>query len=151
MRNTHDFNQIRTERERAGVTLEKLSAETGIPLSSLARYQDSEHVPMSAMAKIADVLDIPISALMEKREIPDGEKLTYDQLSLQLQSSQQRNIFEATRYEGLQRSYHWAIAIVVVLSLFLIYVIVDRFFFPNAGLFRAGVFHTTARGWGHIL
>lgn len=136
MENQKNQNQIRAERERAGVTLEKLSEMTGIPVSTLSRYQNSDHVPYVAMQQIADALNLPVSAIMTKREIPEGDKLTYDQVYLQLQSTQQSNIYLATLCDGQKKSSKQRMVIIVVLILFLIYVIVDRFFFPGGGIFR---------------
>lgn len=138
MRKEHSFNQIRAERERAGLTLEQLSEQTNIPRSTLSRYQDSERVPMDAMQKIADALNLPISALMTKRELPDGDKLSYDQVSLQLQSTQQTNVYLSMLYDGQLRTNRLLRVIAIILALFLLYILVDRFGFPNAGIFHAG-------------
>lgn len=136
MGNQKNTNQIRAERERAGVTLEKLSEMTGIPVSTLSRYQNTDHVPYVAMQQIADALNLPVSAIMTKREIPEGDKLTYDQVYLQLQATQQSNIYLATLCDGQKRSNKQRMIIIVGLILFLVYVIVDRFFFPGDGIFR---------------
>ncbi len=138
MENVNKRNQIRAERERAGVTLEKLAEKTGIPVSTLSRYQDSDHVPYVAMQKIADALNLPVSALTTKREIPEDDKLTYDQVNLQLQATQQRNVYLATICDGQRKMNKLLTVIAVILIAFLAYVLVDRFFFPNDGLFHAG-------------
>lgn len=138
MRNKQEFNQIRAERTRAGLTLENLAERSGIPLSTLARYQDSEYVPMVSMQKIADALHIPVSALMSKRELPESDRLTYHQVNLELQSSQQSNIYFAMICDRLHHSNRLLRIIVALLAVFLLYIMVDRFIFPNAGLFHAG-------------
>lgn len=136
MKNGKEPNQIRSERERAGVTLEKLAEETGISVSTLSRYQDSEHIPLSALQKIANALNLPVTALTTKREIPEDDKLTYDQVNLQLQATQQRNVYLATICDGQNKIIRGLNRLTIILLLFLIYVIVDRFFFPGAGIFR---------------
>lgn len=136
MKNGKEPNQIRSERERAGVTLEKLAEETGISASTLSRYQDSEHIPLSALQKIANALNLPVTALTTKREIPEDDKLTYDQVNLQLQATQQRNVYLATICDGQNKIIRGLNRLTIILLLFLIYVIVDRFFFPGAGIFR---------------
>lgn len=136
MGNHKSQNQIRAERERAGVTLEKLSEKTGISTSALSRYQDNDHVPYVAMQKIADALNLPVSALMSEREIPEDDKLTYDQVNLQLQATQQHNVYLATLCDGQNKIIRSLRTIAIILVVFLVYVIVDRFFFPGAGIFR---------------
>lgn len=138
MRNVQDFNQIKAERDRAGLTLAALSEKTGIPVSTLGRYQHSEYVPMSAAQKIADALGIPVTALMSPREIPEEDRLTYDQVYLQLQSTQQRNVYLAVICDRLRQSTRLLRIIAVILGLFLLYILVDRFGFPSAGIFHAG-------------
>ena len=120
------------------MTLERLAAKTGIPVSTLGRYQNSEDVPTSALQKISDALDIPMSALLVKREAPDGDKLSYDQLCLQLQQTQQALIYKCMRFDSLRRAHRWASTLVLVLLVFLVYIFIDRFAFPDAGLFHAG-------------
>lgn len=132
-------NYIREERERAGVTLTALSEQSGIPMSTLSRYQNGAEVPMSALQKIADVLNIPVSALLSRRQLPEDDKLTYDQLCLQLQSAQQRIVLDTMRYSSLKRAYRWSLVLVVVLAIFVIYAMIDRFVFPDGGIFRAAV------------
>lgn len=131
-------NYIREERERAGVTLTALSEQTGIPLSTLSRYQNGAEVPVSALARIADVLDVPVSALLVRRQLPEDDRLTYDQLCLQLQRLQQDLVVKCMQLDSLRRSHHWASVLIFVLLVFLVYVLIDRFAFPNAGLFHAG-------------
>lgn len=138
MGNPQNANFIREERTRAGVTLEKLAAKTGIPVSTLGRYQNSEDVPTSALQKIADALDVPMSALLVRRETPDGDKLSYDQLCLQLQQTQQVLIYKCMRFDSLRRAHRWASTLVLVLLVFITYIFIDRFAFPDAGLFHAG-------------
>lgn len=138
MENTQQSNCIREERTRAGMTLEKLAAKTGIPMSTLSRYQDSSDVPASALQKISNALDIPMSALVNRRELPEDGKLTYDQISLQLQQTQQALIYKCMRFDSLRRAYRWSTVLVVVLFVFLAYILIDRFAFPTAGLFHAG-------------
>lgn len=138
MRKDTGFNQIRAERERAGLTLEQLSEQTNIPRSTLSRYQDSERVPMDAMQKIADVLNLPVSALMTKREIPDGDKLSYDQVNLQLQAAQQYGVYMSTICDALHRTNRLLRIIAVMLFVFIVYIFIDRFAFPTAGIFHAG-------------
>ena len=138
MENAQNGNFIREERARSGMTLEKLAVKTGIPMSTLSRYQDSSDVPVAALQKIADALDVPMSALLSKRELPDGDKLTYDQLCLQLQATQQTLIYKCMRFDSLRRSHHWACSLVFILAVFVVYILVDRFAFPDAGLFHAG-------------
>lgn len=138
MRNEHEPNQIMNERTRAGLTLEELSKKSGIPLSTLGRYQHSDRVPMVALQKIADALNIPMSALMVKRPIPDEDRLTYDQVNLQLQATQQRNIYLTTICDRLHLANRLLQIIAIIMFLFLIYVIIDRFAFPSAGLFHSG-------------
>ena len=142
MENVQNF--IRNERERAGISLTELSLKTGIPISTLSRYQNGSEVPASALQKIADELHVPMSALLHQRQIADGDKLTYEQLNLQLQAAQQRNVMDVMRYDKLKSSYRWAQAMIFVLSVFLIYVLIDRFVFPDGGLFRAGYLPITA-------
>lgn len=129
-------NQIRVERERAGLTLEQLSQKTGIPTTTLFRYQSNDNVSFTALQKIADALNLPVTALTTKREIPENGKLTYDQVNLQLQATQQQNIYLAILCDGQKKSNKQRMVIIVVLVLFLVYVIVDRFFFPGEGIFR---------------
>lgn len=138
MKKHNEFNQIRAERERAGLTLEKLSEKSGIPLSTLGRYQDSESVPLYALQKIADALNLPVSALTTKREIPEDDKLSYDQVNLQLQATQQHNIYLAMICDGQRKTNRLLRIIAGLLFLFLAYILVDRFGFPNAGIFHAG-------------
>lgn len=138
MGNQKNHNQIRMERERAGITLEKLAEKTGLSVSTLSRYQDSDHVPYVAMQKIADALNLPVSAIMSEREIPEDDKLTYDQVNLQLQATQQHNIYLATLCDGQDKIIRALRKIAILLVLFLVYVIIDRFLFPNDGLFHAG-------------
>lgn len=138
MRNAQNFNQIQSERERAGLTLEALSEKTGIPVSTLGRYQHSEHVPFSAMQKIADALGLPVSALASRREIPEEDRLTYDQVYLQLQATQQKNIYLAVICDRLLQSMRLLRIIAIILGLFLVYILIDRFGFPTAGIFHAG-------------
>lgn len=138
MRNGQELNQIRAERARAGLTLEQLAEKSGIPRSTLARYQDSEHVPMSAVNKIADALNLPASALLSKRELPADDKLSYDQLSLQMQAAQQYNIYCGMICDKLHRTNRLLLVIVLILAVFLFYILVDRFAFPDAGIFHAG-------------
>lgn len=138
MRNDHEPNQIQNERTRAGLTLEELAEKSGIPLSTLGRYQHSDRVPLAALQKIADALNIPMSALTVKRPIPEEDRLTYDQVNLQLQATQQHNIYLATICDRLRLANRLLQIIAVILVLFLIYVIIDRFVFPAAGLFHAG-------------
>lgn len=138
MGNRKEVNYIRAERSRAGLTLEKLSEKTAIPISTLSRYQDSADVPFSALQKIADALSLPVSALMVKRELPEGDKLTYDQVTLQLQATQQRNVYLALLCDGQRKMNKLLSIIAAILILFLVYVIIDRFAFPNGGLFHAG-------------
>lgn len=139
MGNGKEANYIRTERNRAGMTLEKLAAKTGIPVSTLSRYQDSRDVPFSALQKIADVLSIPVSALTAERQIPDGEHLTYDQVNLELQATQQRNVYLAVICDSLRKTTRLLRIIAIILAIFLIYVFIDRFAFPTEGLFHAGI------------
>lgn len=120
------------------MTLERLAVKTGIPVSTLGRYQNSGDVPTSALQKISDALDIPMSALLSKRETPDGDKLSYDQLCLQLQQTQQALIYKCMRFDSLRRAHRWASTLVLVLLIFLVYIFIDRFAFPDAGLFHAG-------------
>lgn len=117
-------------------SLEKLSEKTGISTSALSRYQDNDHVPYVAMQKIADALNLPVSALMSEREIPEDDKLTYDQVNLQLQATQQHNVYLATLCDGQNKNIKSLRTIAIILVVFLVYVIVDRFFFPGAGIFR---------------
>lgn len=138
MEKHNDSNQIRAERERAGVTLEKLAEKTGIPQTTLHRYQNSENVPYAALQKIADALNLPVSALTTKREIPEDDKLTYDQVNLQLQATQQRNVYLATICDGQRKMNKLLTVIAIILVIFLVYVIIDRFCFPSDGLFHAG-------------
>lgn len=138
MKKHNEFNQIRAERERAGLTLKALSEKTGIPLSTLDRYQDKDSVPLHALQKIADALNLPISALTTKREIPEGDKLSYDQVSLQLQATQQHNVYLAMICDGQKKTNRLLRIIAGLLFLFLAYILVDRFGFPNAGIFHAG-------------
>lgn len=133
-----ELNQIRAERNRAGMTLEKLAAETGIPTSTLSRYQDSENVPYAALQKIADVLNLPVSALMYKRQIPDGDKLTYDQLNLELQASQQYGVYITVRHESQRKLSRVCLFVITVFAAMFLYILIDRFGFPNAGVFHAG-------------
>lgn len=138
MKNEKSANQIRAERERAGLTLEALSEKTGIPTTTLFRYQSSENVPMHAAQKIADALEVPVSALMSPREIPEEDRLTYDQVYLQLQATQQKNVYLAMICDRLLQSTRLLRVIAVILGLFLIYIFIDRFGFPTAGIFHAG-------------
>lgn len=138
METSQTGNNIRVERERAGITLKFLSERTAIPLSTLSRYQNGAEVPISALQRIADVLNIPVSALLIQRQIPEDGKLTYDQICLQLQATQQRNVIGAIRYESLRRAYRWALVLVIVLLVFLGCILVDRFAFPYDGFFHAG-------------
>lgn len=138
MKKQNEFNQIRAERERAHLTLQQLAEKTGIPLSTLSHYQNSERVPMDAMQRIADALNLPISALMTRRELPDGDKLSYDQVSLQLQATQQTNVYLSMLYDGQLRTNRLLRIIAIILALFLLYILVDRFGFPNDGIFHAG-------------
>lgn len=145
MENTKNKNQIRAERERAGLTLEKLAEKSGIPTTTLFRYQDSDHVPLEALQKIADALRLPVSALTSKREIPESERLTYDQVYLQLQATQQHNIYLAMICDRLnetkdllKQKTKLLRVIAIILALFLVYIMIDRFVFPNAGLFHQG-------------
>lgn len=142
MENVQNF--IKDERERAGLSLTELSAKTGIPISTLSRYQNGSDVPSSALQKIADELQVPMSALLQQRQIADDGKLTYEQLNLQLQAAQQRSIMDAMRYDNLKNSHRWALTVIFILAVFLIYVLIDRFMFPNDGIFRAGVLNITA-------
>lgn len=133
-----EMNQIRVERNRAGMTLEKLAAETGIPTSTLSRYQDSENVPYSALQKIADALNLPVSALMYQRQLPDGDKLTYDQLNLELQASQQYGVYITVRHESQRKISRLCLFVIAVFAVMFLYILIDRFGFPNAGIFQAG-------------
>lgn len=136
MGNQKNYNQIREERLRAGLTQEKLSEKAGISVSALSRYENGENLTYLVMQKIADALNLPVSALMSKREIPEDDKLTYDQVNLQLQATQQHNIYLATLCDGQGKIIMSLRAIAIILVAFLVYVIVDRFFFPGAGIFR---------------
>lgn len=138
MKKHNEFNQIRAERERAGLTLEKLSEKSGIPVSTLGRYQDSDSVPLFALQKIADALNLPVSALTTKREIPEDDKLSYDQVNLQLQATQQHNIYLAMICDGQRKTNRLLRIIAGLLLLFIIYIFIDRFAFPTAGIFHAG-------------
>lgn len=138
MGNRKEVNQIRAERARAGLTLEKLSEETGIPVSTLGRYQDSDHIPMAAMQKIANALNLPVSALTSKRQLSEEERLTYNQVNLELQATQQRNVYLATICDGLRKTNRLLRIIAIILAVFLLYIFVDRFAFPSAGIFHAG-------------
>ena len=75
---------------------------------------------------------------MSKRELPEADKLTYNQVNLELQSSQQSNIYFAMICDRLRHTNHLLRIIVILLAVFLFYIMVDRFIFPNAGLFHAG-------------
>lgn len=138
MGNRKEFNQIRAERTRAGLSLEKLSEKTGIPVSTLGRYQDSDHVPMAAIQQIADALNLPVSAIMVKRQLPEDDQLTYNQINLELQATQQRNVYLATICDSLRKTSRLLRIIAVILAIFLLYILVDRFAFPTAGIFHAG-------------
>lgn len=138
MENLQSSTLIREERERAGLSLTQLSLKTGIPISTLSRYQNGGDVPASALQKIAAVLELPISALMLRREMPEDGKLTYAQIDLQRQALQQQNLFLAFRYESLHRAHRLLSFVCLLLMLFLLYVLIDRFGFPNAGLFHEG-------------
>lgn len=142
MENVQNF--IRDERERAGLSLTELSEKTGIPISTLSRYQNGSDVPSSALQKIADELQIPMSSLLHQRQIAEGDRLTYEQLNLQLQAAQQRSILDAMRYDNLKNSYRWALIMIFVLAVFFIYILIDRFAFPDGGIFRAGAIQITA-------
>ena len=142
MENVQNF--IRDERERAGLSLTELSAKTGIPISTLSRYQNGSDVPSSALQKIADELQVPMSALLQQRQIAEGDKLTYEQLNLQLQAAQQRSIMDAVRYDNLKNSHRWSLTVIFILAVFLAYILIDRFVFPNGGIFRAGAIQITA-------
>lgn len=142
MENVQNF--IRDERERAGLSLTELSEKTGIPISTLSRYQNGSDVPSSALQKIADELQIPMSSLLHQRQIAEGDRLTYEQLNLQLQAAQQRSILDAMRYDNLKNSYRWALIMIFVLAVFFIYILIDRFAFPDDGIFRAGAIQITA-------
>lgn len=142
MENVQNF--IRDERERAGLSLTELSEKTGIPISTLSRYQNGSDVPSSALQKIADELQIPMSSLLHQRQIAEGDRLTYEQLNLQLQAAQQRSILDAMRYDNLKNSYRWALIMIFVLAVFFIYILIDRFAFPDGGIFRAGAIKITA-------
>lgn len=133
-----ELNQIRAERNRVGMTLEKLAAETGIPTSTLSRYQDSENVPYAALQKIADALNLPVSALMYKRQLPEGDKLTYDQLNLELQASQQYGVYITVRHESQRKFSRFCLFVIAIFAVIFLYILVDRFGFPNAGIFQAG-------------
>lgn len=136
MGNQKIHNQIREERLRAGLTQEKLSEKAGISVSALSRYENGENLTYLVMQKIADALNLPVSALMSERETPEDDKLSYDQVNLQLQSTQQKNIYLAIICDDLRKINKLLRLIAVILVLFLVYVIVDRFFFPGAGIFR---------------
>lgn len=142
MENVQNF--IRAERERANMSLTTLAAKTGIPISTLSRYQNGADVPSTALQKIADALQVPVSALLSKRQIADGDKLSYEQLSMELQSAQQRSVMDAMRYDKLKSSFHWALIVIFILACFLAYILIDRFVFPNGGIFRAGTIQITA-------
>ncbi len=132
------MNKIREEREKAGLTLSRLAAKTGIPISTLGRYQDSEDVPVSALQKISDALNLPMSALMIGHEIPEDDKLSYEQLNLQIQALQQHAIYAAMRFDSLCRQHRLLRIITIILAIFILYILVDRFGFPNDGIFHAG-------------
>lgn len=132
------MNNIREEREKAGMTLSRLAAKTSIPISTLSRYQDSEDVPVSALRKIAEALDLPMSALLVARETPEDGRLSYDQLTMQLQAFQQHAIYAAMRFDSLRRRHRLLCMIAGILGIFLLYIFVDRFGFPNDGIFHAG-------------
>lgn len=145
MKNDNHFNKIRLERERAGLTQEQLAEKSGLSTSTISRHESSDHVPLEALQKIANALNLPVSALTSKREIPESERLTYDQVYLQLQATQQHNIYLAMICDRLnetkdllKQKTKLLRVIAIILALFLVYIMIDRFVFPNAGLFHQG-------------
>lgn len=138
MKNDNHFNKIRLERERAGLTQEQLAEKSGLSTSTISRHESSDHVPLESLQKIANALNLPVSALTSKREIPESERLTYDQVYLQLQATQQHNVYLAMICDRLHQTNRLLRIIAVILGLFLIYVFIDRFAFPTAGIFHAG-------------
>ncbi len=129
-------NRIREEREARSMTLTQLSEASGISKSTLSRYEHGGDAPTSALQKVAEVMDIPTTQLLvESKESEDGTVLGSDILA-QLAATQQKLLFCLYCYDisrAKQRFYH---AIILMLCAVLVYILVDRFCFPDGLLFR---------------
>ena len=70
---------IKEEKDRQGLTLEMLSAKSGIARGTLNKLMSSstKSIKMDHIAKLSNALDIPLSQLLEEEQTSDRQLPPY--------------------------------------------------------------------------